>query len=165
MATPTAARSHDQGGDRLGERIAQARAERQDAAERDQDARGPGPRPSQHADTGGDRHGHCRDEQVEDELVGLADQVDHELLGARRLERDDEVADRDDRTRGTRQQAGKQLGHAQRGGARGNARDGGGRAAGDRLGIGWHRHRSSLAYACREQPLPARRAGPISGVV
>ena len=65
-----------------------------------------------------DRHG--GDEQVEDELVGGAEQVDDELLGAGRLEGDDEVADGDDRAGGARQDAGEELGDAERERAGGN---------------------------------------------
>jgi hypothetical protein len=55
-----------------------------------------------------------RDEEVEDELVGGAEQVDDELLRARRLEGNDEVADGEDRAGRAGQDAGEELGDAER---------------------------------------------------
>ena len=135
---------HDQGRDRLRERIPQAGAQRQDAAERDADPCQAGARSREHADASRDCKGDRRDEEIEHELVGLADQVHHELLGPGRLECDDEVTHRDDRAGGPGQHAGKQLGSTQRGGTRSDARDGRGRTARGRgrFGVGSDGHRS-----------------------
>ena len=53
---------------------------------------------------GDDEHG-----DVEDELVGRAEQVDHELLRARRLQVDDERADRGHERRRARDRACQEL--------------------------------------------------------
>ena len=105
---------HDQGRDRLGQRVLEAREQRQDAerpgTERHDPRSGAGQDAADARRT--DRDG--GDEEVQDELVGGAEQVDDELLGARRLEGDDEVADGDDRAGRARQDAGEELGDAER---------------------------------------------------
>ena len=63
------------------------------------------------------------DGHVEHQLVVRAEQADHEVLGARRLERDDQVTDGDDDRRRARHEARDELrdgdGHERRDGTRG----------------------------------------------
>jgi hypothetical protein len=59
------------------------------------------PRPAngQDAEAGPDREGYAKDEDLEGQLVGRPEGRDHELLGAGRLEVDDDAADGQDRRR------------------------------------------------------------------
>ena len=103
---------HDQGRDRLRQRVLEAREQRQDAERPGTERHDPRSVAGQDAADArrADRHG--GDEEVQDELVGGAEQVDDELLGARRLEGDDEVANGDDRAGRARQDAREELGDA-----------------------------------------------------
>ena len=143
MRDPDRRHGHEQRGDRLGQRVAQPGPEGQHAAtgEADPGQSGPGPRQHPEQRRAGDRD--RDDEQVEDELVRLAEEVDHELLGAGRLKRDDEVPDGDDRARGTGENARKQLGAAERRGSRRQPGERGAAAAGDPVGWRSRRHRLS----------------------
>ena len=105
---------HDEGRDRLGQRVLEARVERENAERPGTERHDPRSGARQDAADARRTDRDRGDEQVEDELVGVAEQVDDELLGARRLERDDEVADGDDRAGRPRQDAGEQLGDAER---------------------------------------------------
>ena len=85
------------------------------------DQRAPRQQPdSRRQDERANHHRHA-----EHRLVGRAEQVDHDLLGVRRLERDQQRADRQHRRRRARHQAGDQLRHAQPQGAGQHAAQGG----------------------------------------
>ena len=153
--------SHEQGRDRLGQRVAQPGPEGQDATGRRSRSRAsPGPGPRQHPERAAPAMATADDEQVQDELVRLAEQVDHELLGARRLERDDEVPDGDDRARGAGEDARQQLGATERRGARRQPGEGGAAAAGDPVGMAVAS--SSASVSVRASGTPRTNASPRS---
>ncbi len=70
------------------------------------------------------------DGDVEHQLVVGAEEADHEVLGARRLERDDQVADGDDERRRAGHDARDELGDGDGHGRGDGARHGGGEIGG-----------------------------------
>ena len=89
-------------------------------------------------DTGasGDRDRHQHDDNLERGLVVRAEQCDDEVLRARGLERDDDVADGDDEGRRAGDEAGEELGGRDRDQARDGAGEGGGPCRGTAGGAG-----------------------------
>ena len=95
---------------RLDERRGQGRRERDDP-ERDEDRVAiPETPPGEEARHRGDQDRRDDDQGVEDRLVVRAEEVDEDLLRARRLEADDERPHRDDERGRARDQSGEQLG-------------------------------------------------------
>ncbi len=102
--------------------------------------------PADDAQTGPDGDRHSGHEQLEGELVVGPEQGDHEVLGTRRLQVDDDLADGRDQRRRAGQDAGQQLGDAdgqarrdatgQRGQDIRSARPGGGGGQGRRGHVG-----------------------------
>ena len=99
----------EQGQRRLDERLAQCGRER-DGAERREDCPAE-PEPAAGDDAGGRRDGNGgdHDQAIEGGLVVRAEDVDKDLLGARRLETDDERPDGDDERGRAGRNAGEQL--------------------------------------------------------
>ncbi len=77
-----------------------------------------------------DEHRPDDDGDVEGQLVIGAEEADHEVLGARRLEIDDQVADGDDQRRRTGHDARDELGDRDGDGGGDGARHGGGEIGG-----------------------------------
>ena len=65
--------------------------------------------PSGDTEPARDEDGRADDHHVQDELVRLAEELDEQVLGARRLELDDEVADGDDERRRAGDEPGDEL--------------------------------------------------------
>ena len=116
---------HHERRDRLGQWVAQpgSKGQEPETPESDRSCNRMAPRQQADDRRRGQRHRH--DEQVEHELVGLSEQIDHQLLRAGRLERDDQIADGDHRARGARKDPGQQLGDAQCHGTCDHSRHGG----------------------------------------
>ncbi len=98
---------------RVEQRIQHGGQQREQAQRPESNTAGDQRAPRQQPDARGqdERANHHR--HAEHRLVGRAEQVDHELLGVGRLERDQQRADRQHRRRRARHQAGDELRHAQ----------------------------------------------------
>ena len=105
------------------------------------------------------------DEQLEGELVVGPEQADDEVLGARRLEVDDDLADRRRRASvAPGEQAGEQLGDAERGGGRDDPGDGGRPVASARGSVGGRsRSRRACSAAYHRARCDVRVSRPDAG--
>ena len=106
----------DERQERLGQRLREGREEAHGAGRQEADD-GDGPTtPAADPEQAGQGDRGAHDQDVEGELVGLAEELDEELLAARRLVGDDEVADGQDEGWRSGEQPGHELadGDAQR---------------------------------------------------
>ena len=137
----------------------------------DHEERGPIAEPAagQDAGAGGDRDRHQHDDHLERGLVVRAEQGDHEVLRARGLERDDDVADGDDEGRRAGDEAGEELGGRDRdqpcdgAGERGGPRrsTAGGAGSGNGRGcVGHERCSLPVVRDARMTTAPHRRPAP-----
>ena len=130
----------------------------------DHEERGPiaeSPR-GQDPGAGRDRHGHHDDDYLEGKLVVRPEQGDDEVLRARGLERDDDVAHADDEGWGAGHEAREELGGGDRDEPRGGAGERGRPRGGAAGGAGSNNGRASIGHGRRSLPVDrdARMTAP-----
>ena len=142
-------RRRDRRDRRRRERVAEGGEEADDPEQREADRGEAHLAAGQDPEAGADGQRDDHDDDLERQLVVGAEQADHHVLGPRRLEVDDELADAGDQRARAREQAGQELGDAERGGGGRDAAHG---------GAGGGRHRSaSVAAACDGSMSPPGR--------